>query len=79
LARSENAANLKEPYHSMLVELLNFHDKKEKKLNDLKSFTVGTHPDHPETRCFMIVKGDGSQEDFSCIKCIQNMQKEYEN
>ena len=56
LARSEDGTALKEPYHSMLIELLNYHEKKEKKLQDIKNFTVGKHPEHPETRCFMIVK-----------------------
>jgi len=74
LARSENDVPLKEPYHSMLLELLNFHDKKDKKINELKHFTVGTHPEHPETRCFMAVKNDGAKEDFSCIKCLRNLE-----
>lgn len=76
LARSENGAPLKEPYHSMLMELLQFHDKKEKKLENLKHFTVGTHPEHKETRCFMIVRNDDSVEDFSAIKCIKNLEEE---
>jgi hypothetical protein len=44
----------------MLLELLQYHDKKDKKISELKNFTVGTHPEHPETRCFMVVKNDGS-------------------
>lgn len=57
----------------MLIELLNYHEKKEKKLQDIKNFTVGKHPEHPETRCFMIVKNDNTTEDFSCVKCINNL------
>ncbi|CAD8098012.1 unnamed protein product [Paramecium sonneborni] len=74
LARSENNTPLKEPYHSMLVSLLQYHDKKDQKLNGLKHFTVGQHPDHAETRCFFAVKEDGSSEDFSSLKCIKNLE-----
>ena len=58
----------------MLLELLGFHDKKDAKKDGLKHFTVGTHPEHPETRCFFIVKEDGKKEDFSCVKCIKNLE-----
>lgn len=40
----------------MLKELLGLHDKSEMKLKDLKHFTVGIHPKHPDTRCFFIVR-----------------------
>lgn len=62
----------------MLVELLNYHEKKDKKLSEIKHFTVGQHPEHPETRCFMVVKNDGTSEDFSCVKCINNLQQSLE-
>jgi hypothetical protein len=44
----------------MLVSLLQYHDKKDQKLQNLKHFTVGSHPDHAETRCFFAVKEDGT-------------------
>lgn len=62
----------------MLVELLNYHEKKAQKLNDIKHFTVGQHPDHLETRCFMVVKTDDTTEDFSCVKCIKNLEEQLE-
>jgi hypothetical protein len=58
----------------MILELLNYHDKKDAKKAQLKHFTVGTHPEHTETRCFFIVKEDGTKEDFSCVKCIKNLE-----
>jgi len=61
----------------MLAELLDFHDKKDAKKAHLKHFTVGTHPEHIETRCFFIVKEDGSKEDFSCVKCIKNLEESF--
>ena len=75
LARSEDGAQLKEPYHSMLVELLKYHDKAEQKLNGLKYFSVGIHPEFKETRCFIAVKENGDKEDFSCIKCLRKLEE----
>lgn len=58
----------------MVASLLAYHDKKDQKLSNLKHFTVGQHPEHKDTRCFFAVKEDGTQEDFSCLKCIKNFE-----
>ena len=57
-----------------IKELLQFHDKKDSKLKDYDGIEVGTHPSFEKTRCFFIVKKDGSKEDFSVTKCIMNLE-----
>lgn len=56
-----------------LLELVKLHEKGEEKLKGLKSFTVGFHPEYEETRCFFIVKKDGTKEDFSLTKCLAKL------
>lgn len=73
-ARKDNdTLNAKET--EFIKELLSHHEKKDSKLKDFASFTVGPHPEHKETRCFFIVKANGDKEDFSIAKCLSN----YEN
>lgn len=57
-----------------LKELLSFHEKKDQKLKDFSHFAVGTHPEHEKTRCFFVVRKDGSKEDFSITKCILQLE-----
>ena len=53
-----------------LKELLELHEKKEQKMKDFDHFEVGIHPMYEKTRCFFVVRKDGSKEDFSVTKCI---------
>ena len=59
-----------------MKELLKFHDKGEAKSKDFASFEVGEHPDFAKTRCFFVVRKDGTKEDFSISKCIINLEKQ---
>jgi hypothetical protein len=68
---------LKEAEHAQVVELLGYHDNAEAKLKDLKHFVVDVHPKYMDTRCLFAVKGDGSREDFSVVKCIENLEKKH--
>lgn len=56
-----------------IKELLENHDKGEEKLRDFDHFEVGEHPDYSKTRCFFVVRKDGSKEDFSISKCITKL------
>ena len=58
-----------------IKELLSFHEKNEAKLTDFEAFEVNTHPDFDKTRCFFVVRKDGSKEDFSVTRCIINLEK----
>jgi hypothetical protein len=55
-------------------EIISFHDRSEAKMNDFDHFEVGTHPQFEKTRCFFVVRKDGSKEDFSITKCIQKLE-----
>ena len=57
-----------------MKEILKFHDKAEEKSKDLDHFEVGCHPEFVKTRCFFVAKKDGSKEDFSVSKCINNLE-----
>ena len=58
-----------------IKELLEMHDKGAEKLRDFESFEVGEHPDYAKTRCFFVVRNDGSKEDFSISKCITKLEQ----
>jgi hypothetical protein len=59
-----------------IKELLEFHEKKDQKLKDFSHFEVGAHPNFEKTRCFFVVRKDGSKEDFSVTKCILKLEQE---
>ena len=56
-----------------LKELLKFHVNSEKKLEEIDHFEVGFHPKFTETKCFLVVKKDGTKEDFSFNKCVKQI------
>ncbi len=51
-------------------EIISFHERSEAKMADFSHFEVGTHPNFEKTRCFFVVRKDGTKEDFSITKCI---------
>jgi len=61
--------------HNFLKDLLGKHKNKEAKLKDLSYFTTGQPKDFNQSRCFFIVRSDGTQEDFSVHKCIEAITK----
>ena len=69
--------------HMMLLDLLQKgHQEPEKKIGDgVKAFQVRYHPEY-KSRCFFLIRNDGSCDDFSLRKCVdhilplpENMQK----
>ncbi len=58
-----------------IKEILKFHEKHESKMNNFDHFEAGEHPNYEKTRCFFVVRKDGSKEDFSISKCIFNLEK----
>lgn len=59
---------------AFMTDLLKFHDKADEKAKNLDFFEVGAHPEFQKTRCFFVVKKDGSKEDFSVSKCVANLE-----
>lgn len=70
LNATENNQLIQGESKKKLEELIKYHDKYEQKVKDIKGFTVDIHPTYNDTRCFHILKNDGTKEDFSFIKCI---------
>ncbi|KAJ4956127.1 hypothetical protein NE237_012910 [Protea cynaroides] len=62
---------LNEKDKSILIKALFFHPRRDEKMGcgpqDIK---VGYHSLHRQSRCFMLVRSDGTIEDFSYHKCI---------
>jgi len=59
--------------HNFLKDLVGKHKNGESKLKDLSYFTTGKPSDYKTSRCFVIVKIDGANDDFSVHKCIDNL------
>jgi hypothetical protein len=59
-----------------IKELLKFHEKHDAKMKDFDHFEAGEHPSYEKTRCFFVVRKDGSKEDFSISKCIFTLEKQ---
>lgn len=56
-----------------MKEIIKHHEKHDEKWRDFSHFIVDDHPDHPSTSWFFVVRNDGTKEDFSMSKCIENM------
>ncbi len=48
--------------HDFLIDLLKHHKNADEKLQDLSYFTVSPHSEHSYSRCFYIVRNDGTKE-----------------
>lgn len=60
-----------EEFMKMLIKQ---HEKHGMKMKNFEAFEVGVHPDHDKTRCFFVVRKDGTKEDFSVSKCVTNLE-----
>jgi hypothetical protein len=58
-----------------IKEILKHHHAHDAKMKDFANFEVGPHPEFNKTRCFFVVRSDGSKEDFSVSKCIGNLEQ----
>ena len=59
---------------AFVLDLLKFHaNPAEKEGAGVKAVKVGCNPEFPDTSCFVIVRVDGTEVDFSYIKCIGNI------
>ncbi|CAL9113522.1 unnamed protein product, partial [Musa acuminata var. zebrina] len=62
---------LDEKDNSSLIEALNYHPKRAAKIGSgIQKIKVGCSPLHPGSRCFVLLRSDGSLEDFSYRKCV---------
>jgi len=67
---TEDGNKLKEKDEAFLKDIIQFHVKHDAKMKDFSHFECNSHPSFDKTRCFFIVRKDGTKEDFSVSKCI---------
>lgn len=60
-------------YHNVIAAVFRLHPDYEKKSRGMKTFSIGRHPQYPESKCYFVVREDGTQEDFSISKCLQQL------
>ena len=73
---SRNRDNLTGNNFEFAKFVLSYHDDKER-LKDLKNIMIDIHPKYQTSRCFFIVKEDGSEHDISYHKCLSNLYKDF--
>lgn len=73
LAKTKSGSQLEGKDLELVKELLKFHHKGKEKLEQCKGIAVNNNEQYENTRCFYIVKEDGSREDFSFHKCINQL------
>jgi len=54
---------------------MKYHDSGDKKMEGFDHFTVDVHPKFSDTKCFFVVRKDGTKEDFSYVKCMKEISK----
>lgn len=62
--------------NKFLLDIIAHHPNKSKAL-DLDHFTTGQNPEYDDSKCFVIVKKDGTKEDFSINKCIKSIEEAF--
>ena len=75
VAQKKDGDKLEGYEEEFIRHILSFHDKSTDKIRDYSHFTVGKHPEFKNTRCFLVVRKNGDEEDFSISKCIDKMEK----
>lgn len=75
LKGNKQGEKISEENAQYLKDLMKYHDKGEEKLKDFDHFTVDFHPKFNDTKCFFVVRTDGSKEDFSYVKCLKEISK----
>ncbi|KAM7258655.1 hypothetical protein ACFE04_014396 [Oxalis oulophora] len=71
LRRYQVDQDLDEADQATLMMALHFHPRSAEKFGTgAQSIKVIQHPEHKESKCFSIVRSDGTVEDFSYRKCI---------
>lgn len=66
-------SQLNEADKTLVIVALHFHPRfKEKIGKGAPEIKVGYHSEYDNSRCFMLVREDGTVEDFSYHKCVQN-------
>lgn len=63
---------ISEEGQKFVLDLLQAHaDPKSKEGPGVKAVKVGCNPEFPDTKCFVLERVDGSEVDFSYLKCVR--------
>jgi len=76
LSTSKDGEKVGSPDSEFILDLLKYHKNHDEKIKDLSYITTGKHDEHDYSRCFFIVKNDGTKVDFSVHKCIERFGNE---
>ncbi|XP_016567789.2 DNA-directed RNA polymerase IV subunit 1 isoform X1 [Capsicum annuum] len=64
---------LSEADKSIVMMALQFHPRRNEKIGTgAQEIKIGYHKEYEDSRCFMLVRPDGTVEDFSYRKCMQH-------
>lgn len=64
---------LNEADKSIVMMALQFHPRRSEKIGKgAQEIKIGYHKEYEDSRCFMLVRPDGTVEDFSYRKCMQH-------
>ncbi|KAK4338358.1 hypothetical protein RND71_042845 [Anisodus tanguticus] len=64
---------LSEADKSIVMMALHFHPRRSEKIGKgALEIKIGYHKEYEDSRCFMLVRTDGTVEDFSYRKCLQH-------
>lgn len=71
----ENGAVLSDENKKIILGLVKHHPKSAEKLgsSEITSIKAGPSKEHADTFCFVLTRADGTEEDFSYLKCIANL------
>merc|ERR1719469_1601009 len=74
---SSPEGEISEEAQAFVLDLLKSHANPAEKIGaGVKVVKVGSNPEFPDTKCFVIERVDGSVVDFSYIKCVTNLYPE---
>jgi len=72
LSTTKDWEKIQSPDDLFILDLLKHHKNHESKTNNIDYITAGKS-EHDYSRCFFVMKKDGSKEDFSIEKCINEL------
>jgi hypothetical protein len=68
----ENGARISAQHNALVQEVVVHHPKYTEKAGcGIAYIKVDKHPNFPDSRCFWIVREDGTETDFSYHKCLK--------
>ncbi|CAN6485010.1 unnamed protein product [Victoria cruziana] len=71
LKRYQKTESIPDQDKAIVLEALSYHPRKREKVGcGIQDIKVGTSAKFPQSCCFVLVREDGTEEDFSYLKCV---------